>query len=223
MIPETPAIPSNATVVLLHGLARSARSMAPLAAYLRRHGYRVLNINYPSREYAIPALALKVREAILQQVEATATLHVVTHSMGGILLRYLQRYAPLPHLGRVVMLSPPNHGSEVVDRMANTCLFNWINGPAGRQLGTGDTSIVTQLGPIDFELGIITGDRSINWINSLMIPGPDDGKVSVASAQLEGMKDFRVVHATHPLIMRKAIVQQYCLHFLRTGQFATPG
>ena len=68
-------------------------------------------------------------------------------------------------------------------------------------------------------LGVITGDRSINWINSIIIPGKDDGKVSIESAKVEGMDDFLIVHVSHPFIMKNKTVITKCLHFLRNGAF----
>lgn len=212
-------MPITESVILLHGLARSARAMHSMARYLEYNGYHVINLGYPSRQYDIPTLAGMIRNEIEQRSRGIEQIHFVTHSMGGILLRYIQRHAPLPNLGRVVMLSPPNHGSEVVDKLKHWWLFRWINGPAGQQLGTDANSIPGQLGAVDFELGVITGDRSINWINSLLIPGPDDGKVSLTSACVDGMSDCRVVHTTHPLIMRHRLTQDHCLEFLRHGRF----
>jgi triacylglycerol lipase len=80
-------------------------------------------------------------------------------------------------------------------------------------------SIPQTLGPVNFETGIITGDRSVNWINSIMIPGQDDGKVSVESAKVDGMADFLVVHCTHPFIMKNKDVIKKCISFLRNGHF----
>jgi len=142
--------------------------------------------------------------------------------MGGILVRQIQATDPISKLGRVVMLSPPNQGSEVVDRIGDWRIFKSINGPAGQQLGTAEDSFVNQLGPVPFDCGIITGDRSINWINSGMIPGPDDGKVSVARARVAGMSAFKVVHATHPMIMKKKSVIKNTLRYLNSGSFDDP-
>jgi pimeloyl-ACP methyl ester carboxylesterase len=207
-------------VVLLHGLARTSRSMARLEKYLSARGYRVVNIDYPSRKHRIAELAEMIRQEVVAKTRDGEKIHFITHSMGGIILRTIQQNNPLPHLGRVVMLSPPNQGSEVVDVLGNLSLFGFINGPAGREIGTDEQSFLRQLGKIDFELGVITGDRSINWINSLFIPGKDDGKVSIENAKIEGMADFRVVHVSHPFIMKDQKVMNECLHFLRNGYFS---
>jgi hypothetical protein len=139
--------------------------------------------------------------------------------MGGILVRwYLKDHKP-QNLGRVVMLAPPNQGSEVVDWEKHWLLFRWLLGPAGQQLGTGAESLPAQLGPVDFELGVIAGDRSVEFLHSLIIPGPDDGKVGVERAKVQGMKDFLLVHKTHTFIMRDNEVLNQIEYFLRTGNF----
>lgn len=206
-------------VVLLHGLARTNGSMNDLEAFLSEQGYEVLNMDYPSRKHRIPELAAMVRAEVISKTSHAGKVHFITHSLGGIVVRYMQQDRPLPNLGRVVMLSPPNHGSEVVDKIGDFRFFEWINGPAGKQLGTDRNSICRKLGKANFELGIITGDRSINWINSLFIPGKDDGKVSIESAKAEGMTDFLVVHASHPFIMNDKTVMRQCVYFLQNGTF----
>ncbi len=212
--------PETRTVVLLHGLARSGTSMRKMQSALEKEGFHTCNIAYPSTKHRIETL---VKEHVLPQIQVcvngnAAPVDFVTHSMGGILVRYLAAHDLLP-LGRVVMLSPPNQGSEVVDKLGKTWLFEQVNGPAGKELGTDSSSVPVQLGPAAFEVGIITGSRSINPILSMMIDGKDDGKVSIARAKLAGMKGFVVVPATHPFIMknRKAIAQT--IYFLKQGEF----
>lgn len=212
-------LPAQDTVVLLHGLARSPESMNRMDEALQSAGYHTLNLGYDSRHHDIETLAEDLRRRIESGTKDAAAVHFVTHSLGGILVRQIQASKPLPNLGRVVMLSPPNQGSEVVDRIGDWWLFKKINGPAGQQLGTAADSFVNQLPPIDFDCGVIIGDRSINWINSGMIPGKDDGKVSVERAQEEGVEAFKVVHATHPMIMKKKAVIGEVIHFLDNGSF----
>ncbi|HXR48160.1 MAG TPA: hypothetical protein VN784_12045, partial [Candidatus Limnocylindrales bacterium] len=125
----------------------------------------------------------------------------------------------LPSLGRVVMLAPPNQGSEVADKLGWLFLYRWINGPAGVELGTDTKSAPNKLGPANFPVGVIAGDRSINWINSLLIPGRDDGKVSIERTKLAGMSDHLVIHATHPFIMKNREAIRQTIHFLQFGVF----
>ncbi len=208
-------------VVLLHGLARTERSLSNLERHLENGGFTVQNIGYPSREKTIQELSIEViPEAIdLCMKRDAGKIHFVTHSMGGILVRYYLEHNEVPRMGRVVMLSPPNNGSEVVDKLKDSRIFQWINGPAGEQLGTDDASVPRSLGIPTYEVGIITGDQSINPILSLLIPGSDDGKVSVESARLEGMKDFLIVHKTHPFIMNDEGVLHQVSTFIKQGAF----
>lgn len=215
----TTSLTANEVVILLHGLIRTSSSMEAMEDALQREAYIVHNIDYPSRQLPIQQLAKNVRQQIESLTKSGDTIHFVTHSMGGILVRTIQKETPLKNIGRVVMLSPPNSGSEVVDTLGGLSLFDWINGPAGGQLGTDPDGYIKSLGPVDFELGVITGDRSINWINSIIIPGKDDGKVSTESAKVEGMQDYKVIHATHPCIMKNNQTVESTLRFLKTGSF----
>lgn len=208
-------------VILLHGLARTKGAMEKLEKRLLDEGYGVFNQGYPSREKTIEALSLAFIPKAVQYCrdQGAQKIHFVTHSMGGILVRHYLKEHTIAELGRVVMLSPPNGGSEVVDKLGGSFLFKWWNGPAGQQLGTGENSIPNRLGAVDFEVGVITGDRSINLILSCLIPGPDDGKVSLENAKVTGMKEFTVIHASHPFIMRNKEALGQVVSFLKTGRF----
>ncbi|WP_455374836.1 esterase/lipase family protein [Kaarinaea lacus] len=213
--------PLDQCVVLLHGLARTASSMEDMEAALKENGYYVVNVDYPSREHKIEDLATTV---VPQSIAACNNhtvnkIHFVTHSLGGILVRYYLAHNTINNLGRVVMLSPPNQGSEVVDALKDMPGFHLINGPAGEQLGTDDASIPNNLPPVDYEVGVITGDTTVNYILSTLIPGDDDGKVSIERAKVQGMLDFLVVHHSHPFIMEADDVITQTLTFLREGQF----
>jgi len=210
--------PDAECVILLHGLARSASSMNVIEKSLTEEGYFVININYPSRDYSIEELAENFISKALVTSE-NRIVNFVTHSMGGILVRqYLSKHK-IPNLNKVVMLGPPNNGSEVVDKLCNTPGFSFINGDAGMQLGTGELSIPSKLGDANFDLGVIAGNKSINWILSTLIPDKDDGKVSVESTKLEGMNDHIEMETTHPFMMRNEKVIKQVLHYLKTGNF----
>jgi len=208
-------------VILLHGLARSSRSLLPMERALSEAGYTVVNVNYPSRKQEIATLAEQyIGQAVAEAQQAGCTrVHFVTHSMGGLLVRYYLANHEIAVLGRVVMLGPPNQGSELIDHARHWKLFKAITGPAGPEMGTDKDSLPTTLGPVNFELGVIAGDRSINWINSLFIPGPDDGKVSVERTKIAGMRTHVLVHTTHPMMMRNRRVIEFVRTFLRTGGF----
>lgn len=189
---------------------------------LQRAGYRVCNIAYPSREHSIAELASQyIAPNITRCIPDAADepVNFVTHSLGGIIVRQLAKTRVIRTFGRVVMLGPPNHGSEVVDVLGDWYLFGAINGPAGGELGTSPSSVPQRLGPVRIETGIIAGSKSINWINSLIIPGADDGKISVQSTKLEGMRDFIIVKTSHPFLMTDDDVIKQTIRFLAYGCF----
>lgn len=214
----------NDYVILLHGLARTNRSMAKLEKMLSKHGYKVINVDYPSTEHPIEFLAEEFLGKVIDQCSKVPRLkiHFVTHSLGGIMVRYYLKHHQLSNLGRAVMLSPPNQGSEAVDYMKDAFMFKKINGPAGQQLGTDKDSIPLKLGAVDFELGVITGSKTFDPLFSMIIPGPDDGKVSVQRAKVAGMTDFVVMPYSHTFIMQKEEVIDQVIHFLEQGSFRHP-
>lgn len=208
--------------MLLHGLARSARSMEQMEEALLDAGFRVANIEYPSREYPIEELAeIAVEDGLfLCGTPADNTkVHFVTHSLGGILVRYYFAHNESDGVGRVVMLGPPNQGSVAADKMNDWPGFDWLNGPAGSQLGKGPESIPLSLGAPDFEFAVIAGNRTIDPVTSAVLEDPDDGKVSVEDTKLDGMAAFRVMPVSHAYIMKDDDVIELVIQFLRTGNF----
>ena len=212
------------TVVLLHGLGRTARSMQPFARALERRGYRVLNIGYPSRSAATAELAHGIGVQIVK-LAPEGRLHFVTHSLGGILLRVATALGVLPveRIARVVMLGPPNGGTELVDTLTSRpCLatvYRQLTGPAGMELGVAAGSVPDRLPPVSFELGVIAGTRSVNPVFSALIPSPNDGKVPVARTAVEGMRDMLMLPYAHPLLVRTPAVIEYAIRFIETGAF----
>lgn len=214
-------------VVLMHGMGRSSRAMKSMQEKLVQKGYETVNLGYASTKKNIQTIAREDYPLAVDRCQQfhPKSVHFVTHSLGGIVLRQAFREKKPDNLGRVVMLSPPNQGSKLVDKIKNWFLFRWITGPAGQQLVTGEEGLPAQLGKADFPLGIITGNSHAffdSWFASV-IPGRDDGKVSVESAQLDGMADFLITGDTHPFIMNSVYVQQETLHFLKYGKFKHKG
>jgi triacylglycerol lipase len=195
--------------------------MEKMEKALSDSGYLVRNTAYPSTEKPVDQLASEVIPAAVESCgeNGDRTIHFVTHSMGGILVRYFLETNVIDNFGRVVMLSPPNQGSEVVDKLSSVPGFVAVTGAAGSELSTGQGGVPSRLGPAAFDVGIITGDRSFNPFLSAIIPGRDDGKVSVERAKLEGMSDFLVVPHSHTFIMNSDLVIEQALHFLEHGRF----
>jgi pimeloyl-ACP methyl ester carboxylesterase len=225
LISLVPMLSPNAPgVILLHGLGRTARSMRPVERALTNRGYRVLNVGYASRTAPIAELAAQVARRV-GAWSAPAPIDFVTHSLGGILLRVgiASGMLPLDRVRRVVMLGPPNGGSELADTLPALplvgALYRRFTGPAGLELGTTPTGVPAGLPPVAFELGVIAGNRSMNPFFSAILGAPNDGKVRVDRARVDGMRDFIVVPSWHPLLMVSAVVAEQTLHFLEHGTF----
>jgi pimeloyl-ACP methyl ester carboxylesterase len=206
-------------VVVLHGIARSSDNMRSLAAFLEAQGYDTVNLDYPSTKYGLEELAELMSKELAVKLSEDKPIHFVSHSMGGLLVRvYLARYRP-ENLGKVVQIAPPNQGSEIADLLKDNYLYQLYYGPAGEQLTTDQTQIKNLFGEVDYPLGVIAGNRTIDPLSSAIIPNEDDGKVSISNTKLAGMSDHIVIEATHTFIANNKIAQMQVLNFLRKGEF----
>ena len=209
------------TVVLLHGLGRTAGSMEKVGQALRDEGYRIVNLDYPSTREAIGVLAKDHLKPVVDRItSAGQTVHFVTHSLGGILVRSLMAEHGGGKVGKVVMLSPPNQGSEVAEHLQHNPLYRNFLGPAGQELGLAPDATPLQLGAADFDLGIICGGRTSDPWFAALFNGPNDGKVSVARARLAGMNDFLVLPHGHTFIMQQPDVILQVSRYLDKGSFS---
>lgn len=209
-------------VVFLHGISRSYRSLIKLQQAVDDAGFATRNIGYPSREKALSQLVDDIHPAIAPFAEANdGATHFVCHSMGGLLARaYIARYRP-ERLGRVVMLGTPNGGSEIADKLKDWLLYRLYFGPAGQQLLTSRDAATDALLPaVDYPVGIIAGNRSLDPIASgFLLPGANDGRVTVARTKLDGMADHTVIPASHALMVRNKAAIAQTIAFLNGGRF----
>ncbi len=209
-------------VILLHGLGRGKRSMHWIERSLRQNGFAVYNLGYPSLDWSIEETS---ERSLARTVETCRSkgfqrIHFVTHSMGAVVVRYYLQHHSLPDGSRIVMLAPPNSGSEVMDwALVNIGLFDRLAGPAAAELHTGSDALHARLTPVEPEVGVLIGHRSWNPFFSSILPGEDDGKVSVQRARLPEMQDFMVVPANHTTILLDPRVRSQILHFLQKGRF----
>ncbi len=211
-------------VILLHGILRRAVSMRYLGKHLQRAGYDIINIPYPSTPFPIETLAETYIPEALAQSQTKSKVHFVGHSMGAIIVRYYLEKHSVENLGRVVMLAPPNHGSEVSDMLMRNPLLSGLYrkmfGVAGQQLGT--DGICRQLKKVNYPLGVIAGDRSADPIFWYLLPKPNDGRVTVESTKVVGMKDHIVLNATHSFMVYNQDVIAQTLLFLQQERFILP-
>lgn len=212
---------SNEHVIILHGLWRTSFAMNKAESFFLDQGYQVHNLSYPSTESPIEVLSETYLKAEIERVSTLnpSKIHFVTHSMGGILVRYYLQHNQIDMLGRVVMIAPPNHGSELNDVLPEAKWLHSKPGPGAMQLSALPESWVNQLAPVEFHLGIIAGNRNPNWLTDYLIPDKDDGAVSVESTKVEGMDDFLVVPESHVMIRRSSTVLKQSAHFLKYGFF----
>lgn len=209
----------RSVVILLHGIGRTYRSMRTIEKELTQCGYKVVNIDYPSRKKNIQALANEVYPHIHPFNDETGLfIHFVTHSMGGLVVRQLLAQFSITNLGRVIMIAPPNQGSEIADFLKNNFLFKFYYGAAGQELCT----FASKSHPNPFiktDLGIIAGQSSFHPICNFIMPQSHDGKVSIESTKLTGMKDHIVIKANHTFIMHNKNVIQQIKYFLAHASF----
>jgi len=218
--PEESSALRGETVVLIHGLGRSAANMLILKWRLQARGYRVCNVDYDTRVTAIEIASDSVMRSAKGCLGSATRVHFVTHSLGGLVLRSMLARHELANLGRAVMLAPPNGGSEIADALRDFGPLAGVMGPLARQLGTGASDLPRRLPRPALPFAVIAGNEWINPAGPLFLPGPHDGTVSVASTRLQGMSDHLVLPYTHTFIMNPAEVADQVESFLRRGRFA---
>ena len=212
-------------VVLVHGILSSHKELKKIKKDLLGRGYNAISINYPSSDYPLEELTeivyKKIQKKINKNKNKNKKIHFVAHSMGGLILRMLLYKYKIPNLGRVIHIATPNKGSELADALKDQWGYKKIYGPAGQQLITDQSKIKHLLGKVFYELGIIAGTQSLDLYSShKIIPGIDDGHVSVESTKVKGMKDHTLVHSSHLFISKNKKTREQVINFLEEGFFS---
>jgi pimeloyl-ACP methyl ester carboxylesterase len=226
-------------VLVLHGLTQSRSSMGKLCKYLEEHGdYTVLNVGYPSTQGGMADHARSLAR-IVENLDGVEEINFVAHSMGNIVVRhYLADRAakqsdgeeppggtgrrPAPRFGRMVMIGPPNHGARMALLLADNGLFKAVAGEAGQEFGRDWDKVAGKLATPDFEFGIVAGGKGDGHGYNPLLPGDNDGTISVATTRLAGANDFILVPTMHSLLTGDARVMEYTLRFLQHGYFVSP-
>ena len=205
-------------IVLMHGLGRSNAAMWLLAHRLEHAGYQVKRVGYSSLDQT-PAEILK---EISKQINACCQnhnkrVHFVGHSLGGLMVRaYLQNYK-VKNLGNVVLLGTPNQGTKAADYFKEKWYMNLL-GPTAKALGTDKDSFVKTLKPPYYPVGIIAGEYK-SESNDEIIPGKDDGLVSVEATKLNGMTDFILIETGHSMMRYNSEVAEQTIEFIKHKKF----
>lgn len=213
---------SGKAVLLIHGIGRSSKSMSPLVRPLQEDGYTVIPFDYPSTRIPIEESAGYLRK-VIGSLEGIETIDFVVHSMGGLVVRSYLAGEPDKRLRRMVMLGVPNQGAEMANLVENQPLFRAIYGEAGQQLVGGKAAFAAGLPTPRFEFAVIAGARGTEEGFNPLIPGDDDGTVTVASTRLPGARDFQTVNALHALLMGNRESLAATRHFLKTGSLRESG
>jgi pimeloyl-ACP methyl ester carboxylesterase len=213
-------------VVLLHGLAGPRWSMKPLAGYLKKNGgFETFNVEYASLRSSIDDQARGLAN-VVRNLEGVDEINLVGHSMGNIVIRrYLagdasaeDGWKPDARVGRVVMIAPPNHGAIAAVQLAENDAFQTIFGISGQQLGKTWTDLAPRLAT-PREFGIISGGYGNKLGLNPLVPGDDDGRISVETTRLAGASDFLVIGAVHELIGFDPRTLRSTLSYLKSGYF----
>lgn len=228
--PRTPLAPRPVTakaVVLVHGLARTSRSMARLGQALEQAGYAIFNWDYPSRAFGLEPLIEALSRYVCDAAALAGRVDVVTHSMGGLLARGVLSDPPVANIGRLVMLAPPNHGAQMAARASGFAWAREFYGQALEELRPERAAILNaRIGRPRCEFGVIAGTRAFHplqptsYLSSLTrTAGSHDGTVDVDETRLPGMTDFITVDANHMFIMEHDDTIRQTGWFLEHGHF----
>lgn len=210
-------------VLLVHGITRSSKSMAGYRAPLEKAGLQVFPFDYPSTRVDLNASAEYLHQ-VIESLEGIERIHIVAHSMGGVVARTYRAKHRDERLNRLVLVGSPQNGAEMADlaRDKANVVFKTIFGPAGQQLITDQTGFLAKLPKPDVEFAVIAGGHPPDGINPL-IPGDDDGIVSVASTRLAGAADYLYVESMHLALNRNETAHAATVRFLKTGKLREEG
>lgn len=209
------------TVILVHGLWTPAAVFMLHDHWLRRRGYRVLRFGYPS----VRATLSQNAQALRHHIAATCAtdIHLVGHSLGGLVILDMLRQEADPRLRRAVLLGTPCVDSHCARRLATIAGMPALLGRSiGEWLSRAPGAAVAPWRGM--ELGVLAGTRSVGL--GRVVPGlprPNDGVVAVAETQLPGAADFIALPLAHSemLASRRCAIQ--IAAFLETGRFLHDG
>ena len=206
-------------VIYLHGIGRSSRSMRPILNAMPADGCVHVPFEYPSTRVPLEQSANYLR-SVIESLTDVSKISFVAHSMGGLVVRRYLKDHNHPRLHRLVMLGTPNNGAELADMLKRNMFFRAVYGPAGQELVTDPGGTIGNLPTPAFEFGIIAGGKGDDKGFNPLLPGDDDGTVTVASARLVGASDFLRTPTLHSFLMSDETVIAAVRCFLEHGRFS---
>lgn len=205
-------------VILIHGLGRTRVSMLPLARRLRAEGFTVGMVGYPSLRLSIDAAVTRIARDVERLAKGWPTIHLVGHSLGGLLARRMAEARPDLPIGRVVQLGSPNAGTGLARTLAGYRPARWVLGPVLTEIAAIPRHVT-----IRAEVGALAGTRHWRWLNELVGPdGPSDGVVPLRSAWA-GAGARAALPVYHTFLPTSARTAQLVAGFLRSGRFDATG
>lgn len=221
LIPST--IFGSHEVYLLHCYFCPAMVMDRIEKSCVKENFTTVNYHYKSISENLDTLGHELYREIKNS--GIDSVSFVTHSMGALVVRSMLQYSQLdekfPDIFRIVMIAPPNHGSEMADFGSTVELLPNFLGPNLELMKTDSNSYVNNL-PVPYrsEVGLIIGSLgSEKQGYNPFIKGDNDGLVTPASAKMGIEKDFAVVKEFHGLLPQRKIVCKLVVEFLKTGAF----
>lgn len=212
------------TVIVLHGLGEGRASMQPLAAHLRDTlDAAVLLVGYASTSADLESHGRMLGRVIAALPDAPR-LSFVGHSLGNLVVRRwmtLADRADLARVDRMVMLGPPNRGSDLARSVAGVSALAALAEGAARDLVIDWPRVEPHLAVPPCEFGIVAGGRGDDSGFSPFLAGDDDAVVRVEETRLDGADDFLLLPVHHAAMLRDPAVQRATTSFLRAGRFAT--
>ena len=209
-------------VILIHGLLQSSKCMSDMAATFEKAGYQTIEFDYPSTQISIPEAA-QYLDQLIGSLDGIDEINFVTHSMGGLVVRAYSMEFEDPRIKRMVMLGTPNQGAELADITQQYWILRTAAGPGARQLGTRPDGLIPKLPAPKFEFAVIAGSRGTPTGWNPLIPGDDDGTVTVESTKLGGAADFTTVHALHSRLLWHEEALAHTVNFIKEGRLRSDG
>ncbi|WP_017941367.1 MULTISPECIES: triacylglycerol lipase [unclassified Thioalkalivibrio] len=201
------------SVVTVHGWHMSGLEMALLRRRLRAGGHAVYPFRYASQRQS-PEQAARALAAFLEQVPGDL-VHLVAHSLGGVVVRHLFEVAPVQRPGRIVMLGSPLAGSRVAARLARNRAGRWWLGAALDRGLLGGSPILRGR-----DIGMLAGSRAIGPGPLIArLPHPHDGLVAVDETRGPDVSRHLTLPVTHMGMLFDTVVVRETLHFLEAGEF----